>query len=870
VRNQVLTLAFVLFQVVALSQARPDHKVISYTCYDRNLVQVLKDLAAISGVNIIYSESRLPNKQKNFTINAKQEKLGDILHLSLKQNQLSYQIVGNQLVVIKLKEAQENSEFVIYGHIRDRKSGEYLVGANVFLHDNSRGTFTNHKGFYSLKVKREPIRLHFTYLGFKPEIRDIDISKDTLVNMSLVPDGLLNEIVILDNLLDEEKENTASVQFLHIDKIRSSNHLGGEPDLFRYLGMQVGVSSAADGVGGINVRGGSADQNLVLLDGVPIYNTGHALGLFSVLDANAIKNASFYKGGIPARYGGRLSSVIDVQTKDGNYNRFSGEATVSTIAAKASLEGPIMRDKGSFIISYRRTFMDVWLKEITKSQFNAKGFNGATLYAFNDFSSKLNFRLGKHTRLHFNYLQSGDAFDQYSIQKEGRPREEKFRNITWGNRLFSLKWDQMLRKNMYLSTSLYQTQYHFRNYSSDLNFKNKVIFDASLQDSGIKENGIKTEWDWLVSSKHTIKMGGGLFDRRFNPLALQVNEATFKDSLQDISEQVVRSLHNVDHLRNQEVQVFAEDNLNLGMGVQLNAGLNYTFTQSSDGAKNQMLQPRVSLLASSDALYFKAGASRMMQSVHLLNTNSTGFFSEMWLPITKDLPAQKSWLFNSAIGYKDNNGYKCGLEVYFKLFDGLTMLKEGSVFEISDSRSWENQLPKGGGYAYGLEIYLEKVTGKTLFNINYSYAISDRTFDDINIGRRFSFDFNRVHNVKAAFTYRISEFSEFVLNWSYLSGNPYSSPINVTINVNGSPTIIYPEKNNARFPDYHRLDVGFSFYNSFKWGRAKFFIGIYNAYNRKNPFYTEIVRSPTFENRYEFQQITLIPWFPSLSYSIAF
>lgn len=839
-------------------------------CYDRSLVQVLKDLNAVSGVNIIYSESRLPVQQKKITINAQKEKLGDVLSVALKENHLTFQVVGNQIVIVKTKEIQENIEIIIYGHVRDKASGEYLAGANVFLHDQSRGTFTNDKGFYSLKIKREPSRLHITYLGFKSEIRDIELTRDSVINVHLVPDGVLNEIVILDNLLDEEKENATSAQFLHIDKIRNSNHLGGEPDLFRYLGMQPGVSGAADGIGGINVRGGSADQNLVLLDGIPIYNTGHALGLFSVLDANAIKNVSFYKGSVPARFGGRLSSVIDVQTKDGNYNKLSGEVTLSTIAAKASLEGPIIRDKGSFIVSFRRTFMDLWLKEITRSQYNARGLDGTTIYAFNDLSSKLNFKLDKNTRVHFNFLQSGDQFDHNSNNKSGQPRDEKYRDIGWKNRLFALKLNKVLSKNMYINTSIYQTQYRFKNYTSSLYFDKKVFFDASLQDSGIRENGIKTTWDWAASQNHTIKAGFGWFDRSFSIFASQVNEATFRDSLQSITESAIRSLQQNTVAKNMEWQFFAEDNMYLGNDVEVNLGLNYTSVKNAQGKNYAILQPRISLLASGQSIYFKAGAARMMQSLHMLNSNSTGFFSEMWLPVTDILAPQKSWLFHSSIGYKNDNGYKSGMEVYYKVFDGLSLLKEGSVFEVDNNGNWENLLPTGDGNAYGLEVYFEKVTGKTLFNLNYSYSISDRVFDDINVGRRFSFDFNRVHNFKAAFTYRITAFSEFLLNWCYLSGNPYSTPLNATINVNGRPVIIYPEKNNANFPAYHRLDVGFAFYNDFKWSRAKFFIGIYNAYGRKNPFYSEIVRSTNNDNRFEFQQLTLIPFFPSISYSIAF
>ena len=297
------------------------------------------------------------------------------------------------MVIVRVESKNIKGESRIYGYIRDKVSGEFLIGANIFLHDKSGGTITNDNGFFSFPVKKQEHRIHFSYLGYRSEIRDIFALKDTFVNISLHPDGLLNEIVIMDDLLEEEHEQTASQQNMHIDKIRSSNHLGGEADLFRYMATQPGVSAAAEGIGGLNVRGGSADQNLVLLDGVPVYNIGHAMGIFSVFRANAIKNVSFYKGGIPSRYAGRLSSVIDVHTKDGNINKLSGDATLSTIAFKGTLEGPVFKDKGSFLVSYRRTFIDVWIKEFTKFQNKGKDRIGSDNYFFSDMNTKLNFRL---------------------------------------------------------------------------------------------------------------------------------------------------------------------------------------------------------------------------------------------------------------------------------------------------------------------------------------------------------------------------------------------------------------------------------------------------------------------------------------------
>ncbi|MBK8625221.1 MAG: TonB-dependent receptor [Saprospiraceae bacterium] len=869
----ILYISFFFFTPI-WSQKRPDEKLITYTAVNKPLNIVLKDLAAISNVSLIYSESRIP-AAKQISISAKNEKLGDVLNVILDDFKMSYHIVGNQLVLVKISNEDVSGKIRIYGYIRDKQSGEYLIGANVFLHDRSEGTATNEKGFFSFLVKKEALRVHFTYLGYKSEIKDIHSFKDTLLQISLQPDGLLNEIVILDDLLEEEHETTASQQNLHIDKIRSSNHLGGEPDLFRYLGTQAGISSAAEGIGGLNVRGGSSDQNLVLLDGVPIYNTGHALGIFSVFNANAIKSASFYKGSIPARYAGRLSSVIDVHTKDGNFNKFSGDATLSAIAFKGSIEGPIVRDKSSFIVSYRRTYMDIWIKELTQSQLKSNNRTGSANYFFSDFNAKFNFKIGKKTRFHLQTLHSGDNF---SFNNQALPsvlRDENDKVLNWGNQLYSARLDHQVSKSLFSTTTAYCTIYDFENYKNSLyesKFNNDTLtyFEASISESNIAENGLKQEVDWLISPSHTVKFGGNLQFRTFSPKITNVTENTFNDTLKSINVNLLRGLFAKPTLKSDEINIFAEDLINLGDGVSMNVGLNYSTIITENSKAYSSFQPRFALLADGDNLHFKIGLSRMQQYIHLLTNGGLGFPSDIWLPSTDKLSPQQAWIFNTSVGYKTNSGLKFGMEVYYKQFDNISSFKEGDNIEVRKDVDWATFVPTGNGNAYGFETYFEKVVGKTLFNVNYTYSISDRRFADLNNGNKFPYALNRNHSVKASFNYRISEFSEFLVNWSYMSGTYYSQPVDVTFNVNGKPVVIFPAKNNAQFPEFHRLDIGFSFYNVYKWGRAKFFLGLYNAYNRKNPFYTELVRTKNEANQFEFKQFTLLPWLPSLSYSISF
>lgn len=292
--------------------------------------------------------------------------------------------------------------------------------------------------------------------------------------------------------------------------------------------------------------------------------------------------------------------------------------------------------------------------------------------------------------------------------------------------------------------------------------------------------------------------------------------------------------------------------------------------QANNNKNYSALQPRIALLADGDHLHFKLGASRMVQYMHLLTNNGLGFPSDVWLPVSDIIAPQKSWIFNTSFGYRYNSGLRFGMEVYFKTMEEISTNKEGIGLDIGQGTDWESEVPVGDGYAYGLESYVEKVLGKTLFSLNYTYSISDRRFADLNNGQKFPFGLNRDHSLKFSLTYRLSQFSEFLLNWSYMSGNYYSQPINATIDVNGKPVVIFPLKNNATFPHFHRLDVGFSFYNVYKWGRAKFFLGLYNAYNRNNPFYTELVRNKETDGKFEFRQLSLLPVLPTLSYSISF
>jgi hypothetical protein len=864
------------------SQVRPDQKRITYSAYNKPLRNVLTDVARLSGVNLVYSESRIPSRAL-VSINAKNEEIGGFLEAILKPYHYSYKVVGNQIVLVKEdKRVPLPKDAILHGYIKDVETGEALIGASVFLQDMSQSTLTNEYGFFSIKVSRETQRLYFEYIGYKTATKEFFVRKDSTLVVNLESDGLLNEVVIIDKVTEDKHENTGSQHSLHRDKILTSNHLAGEADVFRYLSSLPGVNTGADGIGGLNVRGGSSDQNLVLLDGVPVYNTGHALGIFSIFNANAIKSVNFYNGGIPARYSGRLSSVIDIYTKDGNYKKVSGDFNLSIIAASGTLEGPIKKDRSSFFISYRRTWLDALIKNYTKFQFGQNGRDGVANYNFDDLNIKLNFAIGKKSRLLFSALMSDDRFDSNSevSAKEDTQYDQREQKLIWGNALASLRFNTEMSKNLYSRSILYATQYRFSTYRKNRfelyrALDTTFVFDATLFDSAIMEFGIKQDWDWNLDSKNSIKAGLYAQRRTFNPRITRADQRTFNNPSLDINFEQIKEIHQPDELGGDEANVYLEDELFLGSGLKANVGINYTLFISRDKDINvkkiySSFQPRIALLANSDYVHFKLGASRMHQNMHILTNDGLGLPTDVWIPVSNRLAPQKSWLFNAAFGFRSDAGYRFGADVYYKLFSFISTSREGGGTDIHAVSNWQDEIPTGKGTAYGFEIYAEKETGNNIFSTNYTYSISDRLFPDLNTNRPFDFGFNRVHNFKFSYVFRLSKFSEFLINWSYQSGNKFSLPINVTIDPNGIPVVIYKEKNNASFPDFHRLDLGFTFYNAYPWGRSKLFLGLFNAYNRQNPFYTELARDSKQNGKFYFNQYSLPSLLPTISFGISF
>lgn len=865
-------------QLCSFGQTLPDEVRIDYASLNKPLSLVLKEIAQKSKVNINFSESRIPANKK-INISVQDETVGDILTVILREVGFTYQIIGNQLILLKDDARGKDQFLTISGYVKDKVSGENLIYANVYLFDKSKGTQTNEDGFYTITLARGVQRLYYSYIGYQQEVKEYFLDEDVEEDILLNPDVLLNEVVILEEVENREEETTSSENNLYLDKILTASTLGGESDIIRLINMTPGVNSGADGLGGMNIRGGSADQNLVLLDGTPVYNTGHALGLFSVFNSDVIKNAKLIKGNIPARYGGRLSSVLDVRTRDGNTNRIAGGVSLSTLAVKGFVEGPLGKNGSTFLVSGRRTFLDPWIKSLTEYINELNDKEGFSTYFFSDVNAKANLKLNSKNTLQISGFVARDRFD--NTVRDARVLDnvnivdDNGVNWDWGNNMLSVKLKSQLSQKAFSTFGVYYTDFSFRSFdydsfSSESAADSTFAYKASLFNSGIQDLNASYDIDFVPNTSHRIRAGVNYTRHIFTPGLTNIStQSGLFSKGDDFLPEVVEAASERPSLAGSEIVAYLEDDITLSYSTRFNIGVhtNYTLT----GEESYLnVQPRIAFLTQGDNLFFKAGASRMAQYLHLLSNNGLGLPSDVWIPSTDNIAPETSWIFSAGIGYKNKQGYKWGVESYYKIFDDLTSVKEGATDNIEVGSNWENLVPIGTGTSYGIEFYFDRIIGRTTWNANYTLSFSDRTFPDLNRGETYAFRYDRTHNAKLGFFHKVTDNTEFVLNWNFSSGNPITYPDQVVVDLDGQIVPLYFEKNNRRLPVYHRLDVGFNFYSKLKWARQKFSLGLYNAFGRRNAFFIDITSSRTVPGKLEESTFSILPVWPAIAYSLSF
>ncbi len=860
-------------------------KKINFRASQTTLKAAIFKLSEQTNIGFTFSGAIIPKKV--VAVNFQQEKLGAILAHLFDQTGVGYKFVDNQIILFK-KGKIETKYLTISGYIKDAETGERLIAANVFESELEKGIATNEYGFYSITLPAGNRNLNFSFLGYKPSIKKIRLKKNTQLDIFLKPSLTLSEVIISSKGTLKSVNTPYNATKIPVAEMNQLPILGGEEDLLRMVHSLPGVQTGADGFGGLHVRGGSADQNLILLDGVPVYNATHLGGLFSIFNNSAIKNAQLYKGNFPARYGGRLSSVLDVRTKEGNQKKWAGMTGLSLTAVKAVLEGPIVQNKSSFFVSFRRSIFDTYLKPISRRIKQKKGDKGVTRHSFADFNSKINFRLTKKDEVFLSFYHGRDNFKDENNSTTSSALD--FKNINhrqdldWGNAVGAFRWNHLFNDRLFANVTLTFSKFWFKSeefYQESIatfaqeeeQIKENLFYN--LYNSSIEDKAAKIDFDFIPSTNHYIKFGISAINHTFRPGAftldhksvLGVNDLYNPDSL--------IAVNNTTH--SQEYSAYLEDNFSISSQLKGNLGLR-TNLLNVQGVQYVSFQPRLSIQYEfPKSLFIKTSIGKMTQNLHLLTSSGVGLPTDLWVPATSKVKPQEAWQLSFGIEKWLGSGIEVSTEFYYRKMKNLITYQEGSSFLVEsivlDANDWENKVTIGNGKSYGAELSLKKVRGDLKGWLSYTYSKSKRQFEAINFGKTYDFRYDRPHSFKIAGTYQLNNKISLSAAWLYESGIATTIPSDeytfYSSNLFSPVTVLnVGEKNSFRLPDNHHLDIGINFYLSKKKGQQILKFGVYNLYNHKNPLYYRLKEKPDGSGEKEFVQVTLLPITPSLSYSI--
>ncbi|MDO6810186.1 TonB-dependent receptor [Zobellia galactanivorans] len=749
-----------------------------------------------------------------------------------KNRRLAFVIKNNYL-----PPDQDKEKYTISGYVTESGSGEHLLGVSVYVPELKLGTTTNDYGFFSLTLPEGNHEVIISYIGYGNEKRQINLSEDQILSIALKPStqNLEEVVVTADERIKESKVTQMSKVQINPADIQDIPALLGEKDVMKTLQLMPGIQGGSEGSSGFFVRGGTPDQNLIILDDAVVYNSNHLFGFFSVFNGDAIKSVEAFKGGFPARFGGRLSSVIKLDMKDGNKEKLSGKVNIGLISSSALLEGPINKGKTSFIASGRRTYADIMARPFIDSE---KG--NRTGYYFTDFNFKIHHIFSPKDKLFWSNYFGQDKFYDNSVYEDGDRDKSR---LQWGNITSTLRWNHQFNNKLFSNTSLIFSNYKFKILIEEDFEDQKYEFKSS---SGINDYTLKTDFDYYPNSQHTIRFGANATIHNFTPQRLLLKDE-FNPNID--KEQELNSF---------EGAVYVEDDWKLTDKLSLSPGLRLSYFNYKD--KHYVNpEPRLALSYNMKTdLAFKASYSRMNQYIHLLSSSGIGLPTDLWVSSTDNIKPQTSQQFAVGVA-KDffDKDYSITLEGYYKTLDDVIAYKEGASFlaiddlETGKNSNWEENITSGQGWAYGAEILLRKQTGPLTGWLGYTLSWSERQFDELNLGQKFYDRYDRRHDISLVGIYKPNEKITLSGTWVLSTGNNYTLPnqqhianpvdfpiINTGVynNYTGMENFT-TQRNNFRGETSHRLDLGVQFHKKKKKDRERIWgFSLYNAYARKNPF----------------------------------
>jgi hypothetical protein len=769
-------------------------------------------------------------------------------------------------------------KFTISGKVSDASSGEDLLYSTILVKDQQMGTETNDYGFYSLTLDKGTYTLVYEYVGYRTISKVVELDKDMTINIELVPNSstLTTAVVDLEKRKNQVENKQISVVNMDIKTIKEIPVIFGEVDVLKTITLMPGIQSAGEGNSGINVRGGSQDQNLILLDEATVYNASHLLGFFSVFNGDAIKDIQVYKGGIPAQYGGRLASLIDIKMKDGNKKKFGATGGIGTISSRLTLEGPIVKDKSSFMVAGRRSYADVFLPlagtELAKE---------STLY-FYDLNMKANYKISEKDKLYLSGYFGRDVFGFGSLF-----------GINWGNATATLRWNHVFNKKLFLNTSFVFSDF---NYGFDFEFAENAAFGLEQQ---IRDFYIKPDFTYYLSPKNTLRFGAQVTRHYFQPgrffAANEETKKTFTDPLQLEKRNALESAVYIDD------NIKFNEKFNIRYGLRLSSfanigGTEYTYIKDkfyqpiADSTKETVygdneiynvywgLEPRFAAsynVAKNVAL--KTSYNRTFQYIQQASNTASAFPTDQWFSSNLNIKPQIADQVALGVFKNFDKGYETSFEVYYKWMQNQVDYRDQANLVFNENL--DGELLIGDGLAYGAEVFLSKNTGRNTGFISYTLAKTTRQTDGINGNRTYLANYDIRNNLSVVLTRKVFSRLTATASFTYTTGKPYTTPVGKYY-LEGEWNPIYGDRNNARLPDYHRLDIGLTWKNKdTKKFKSSWNFSVYNAYNRANAYaiyFREATDKDIEENAFVNEgdqvavQVTLFKIIPSITWNFEF